>query len=61
MSRSRLLIATALFVLVAALMAWQYRRHALVSACIETGGTWDGAACRADPGRIIIQRDLQRG
>ncbi|MEQ1613560.1 MAG: hypothetical protein ABL904_12465 [Hyphomicrobiaceae bacterium] len=54
------MIAATLVVLVAALMAWEYQRHATVSACIKTGGTWDGTACRADPGRTILQRDLQR-
>lgn len=61
MSRNRLLISAALLLVVAALMAWQYSRHALVTACVADGGMWDGSSCKSDPRRIILQRELQRG
>ncbi len=59
-SRNRLLVSVALGLIVAALMVWQYRRNALVRGCIEEGGIWTGVGCRPDPGRIHIQRELQR-
>lgn len=61
MNRRRILIAATLALVVTALMAWQFRRHALVTACVGEGGVWDGTTCRPDSRRIILQRDLQRG
>ncbi len=60
MSRNRLLMASVVVLVLAALMGWQYRRYALVTACVENGGIWTGVTCRPDPGRIQIQRELQR-
>lgn len=60
MSRSRILIAAALAVAVAALMGWQYRRTRLIEACLADAGVWNGKACVPDTRRIILQRDLHR-
>lgn len=60
MSKRRKLAAVAVVLILGSLLAWQHRRNALVEACLEAGGLWNGSACRADPARIHIQRDLRR-
>jgi hypothetical protein len=60
MNRNRLLISAALVLTVITLLAWQQSRNSLIAACQEKGGIWSGNACRPEPGRIIIQRDLRR-
>jgi hypothetical protein len=59
-NRHRLLISATLILTLVALLAWQQQRHGLVASCQDKGGLWNGSACRPDPGRIIIQRDLRR-
>ncbi|HXF54031.1 MAG TPA: hypothetical protein VNK52_07895 [Hyphomicrobiaceae bacterium] len=43
-----------------ALLGWLLHRQALMSACLEQGGYWDGAASQCRSGPIILRPDLQR-
>jgi hypothetical protein len=49
-------------IILAALFVVQRQRLALVRACTEAGGAWDGAVsvCRPIPGAPILQRDIRR-
>ena len=44
-----------------ALLMWQEQRFAMVNACHDAGGWWDGATsrCRAVP-PVVIERGLKR-
>jgi hypothetical protein len=47
-------------VIVAALILWQQSRERSISACLSSGGSWDGSSCAPGTGRTILQRDLHR-
>jgi hypothetical protein len=59
---NRFLIAGVASLVLVLLLTWQQHRLKLVTACVDNGGIWNGAAstCRPDLGRITIQRDLRR-
>jgi len=56
----RLAIVIGLIGLLAALYGWQVQRETMVRACLDKGGSWDGAACGPPRLRPILRRDLQR-
>jgi len=58
--RVRWLIAGAALLVLLALVGWRLRREALMNACLEQGGHWDGAASQCRPGPLILRPDLQR-
>jgi hypothetical protein len=60
MNRNRALISTLMVLSLIVLLAWQQQRAAKIASCQEKGGVWSGTTCRAEPGRILIQRDLRR-
>ncbi len=53
--------ASAMIVLLTALLYWQHVRFELVNACHEQGGVWDGAAgrCKMVP-PIYLERGIKR-
>jgi len=61
-TRARWAIVIAVTALLVALLAWQQLRQREVQRCLDAGGMWDGpnSRCIPDPGRPILQRDLQR-
>ena len=60
MNKNRLVITAAMVLTLIVLVAWQLKRNAQIAECHAGGGAWNGAICRPEPGRIIIQRDLRR-
>lgn len=63
MSRSRLIIAALVAVVVGALVAWQYSRERKIAACSSIGGIWNGAKSEcSQPRPVILERErLKRG
>ncbi len=58
----RWLVASVALAIVAALLAWQWRRERLIADCVRTGGAWDGPASRcakASPSPIL-KRGIER-
>ena len=61
MSRTRWILAVSLGAVLLVLLAWQAVRQRQLAACVESGGTWDGARSRClVPPPVILQRDLHR-
>ena len=60
MSRTRLLVAGLIALVLILLLSWQAQRERLVKACLESGGAWTGTSCGPLRIRPILQRDLQR-
>jgi hypothetical protein len=62
MTRTRILIALGIVAALAALLAFQRHRQALMTACIERGGVWRGAetTCELKPFGPILKRALER-
>jgi hypothetical protein len=60
MSRTRVIAAVLLVLVVCLLFGWQAHREQLVRACLNSGGAWTGTACGPQPSRPILQRDLRR-
>ena len=60
MSRTRLLVAGLIAVVLVLLLGWQAQREQLVKACLASGGAWTGSTCGPLRIRPILQRDLQR-
>jgi hypothetical protein len=60
MSRTRLIAAALLVLVVCLLFGWQAHREQLVRACLNSGGAWTGTACGPQPLRPFLQRDLRR-
>lgn len=60
-TRFQLTLSLLMLLIVTGLLYWQEERYALVRACHESGGEWDGAddRCRPLP-KIYIERGLQR-
>jgi hypothetical protein len=57
---NRWIAVASLIVVVAALILWQQARERSVSACLSSGGSWNGSNCAPGAGRTILQRDLHR-
>jgi hypothetical protein len=56
---TRWIAVAALAAVVAALFLWQQSREQTISACLSSGGSWNGSTC-TDTRRPILQRDLHR-
>jgi hypothetical protein len=56
----RWIAIASLAAIVAALIVWQQSRERTISACLSSGGSWNGSACSTGTGNPILQRDLRR-
>lgn len=63
MSMWRKLLAIVALVVLVALLAWQWRRERLVSACLQSGGVWDGrqSRCLQPLPSPLLRRGIERG
>ena len=57
-----MLLALAAMAVLAALLAWQWRRERVMADCRDSGGDWHGpsSTCKLPDNRILIRPDLQR-
>jgi hypothetical protein len=56
----RWIAVASLAVIAAALILWQQSRERSISACLSTGGSWNGSSCAPGTDRTILRRDLHR-